>query len=135
MWSRRWSSSETGRALKEVFSRVSTAWTTLDAAEVSRSATLIAAWFLVGHCHIGAFYAAWDPDQWVVFPWCGDDLTHDHFIWSCSGLSQRRLPLLRGVGPDRIGGLEWLVSHFGSRIDQIIRSAGRLLEPIRVSQE
>ena len=40
----------------------------------------------------------------------------DNFIWSCNGLSQERLVVLRGVGPDRISDLEWLTSHFGSRI-------------------
>ena len=80
------------------------------------SATLIATRFLVGHRHIGARSVPWDQDEWVVCPRCGDDFTCDHFIWSCSRVSQERLALLRRVGLDRIGDLEWLASHCGFRI-------------------
>ena len=64
-------------------------------------------------------------DEWVVCIWCGDDFTCNHFIWSCRGLSYWGI-----VGPDRIGDLEWLVSHFGSWIEQFIWLAWRLLESL-----
>lgn len=54
-WSSRWSSSETGGDLREVFPRVGDAWTTLDAARGSGWTTLIVAQFLVGHCHMFVF--------------------------------------------------------------------------------
>ena len=93
--SRRWTSSKTGRALKDGFRRFGEAWTMLDAARGSRSTTLIVARFLVGHCHIGTFCIPWDLDECVVCPWCGDAFTHDHFIWLCRGMSQEKRVLLR----------------------------------------
>ena len=99
-WRRRWSRSETGRALREAFPRVGTVWTTLDVAKGSRLPTLIAARFLVGYCRVGAFSVLWDPDECVACPSCGDDFPRDHSVCSCSGLSWERVALLRGVGPD-----------------------------------
>ena len=90
-----------GAGFRGVFPRVSEAWTMLDVVRGSRLNTL--AQFLVGHCHTGAIFVLWDPDEWVVYPWCEHDFTHNHFTWSCRGMSQERLALLKGVGPDRGG--------------------------------
>ena len=121
-WSKRWSNSQTRRGLRGVFPRADEAWMTLDAVRGGWATTFIASRFLVRHCHIGIFCVLWDPDERVVCPWCGDDFTHHHFICLCRGTSQERLILLKGVGPYRVGDLEWLASHFGYRIGQVIHS-------------
>lgn len=71
---------KTRRALRDVSPRMAEAWTTLDARKRSRPANLIAALFLVGHCHIGAYFVLLDLDDWLLYPWHGDDFNRKCFF-------------------------------------------------------
>ena len=73
-----------------------------------------------------------DNDVWTACPWCGDDLSRDHMIWNCRGLSRKRQDLLRGIGTDRFGDVNWLVSRFGTRLGRFIQVARRLIEIVGV---
>ena len=134
-WQRRWRESETGGALREALPRVGGAWMTRDTQRGSRVDPLMAARYLTGHCHIGAFDLSWYTEEWVACPWCGDEFSRDHMLWECRGLTEERHVLLRGIGSDRRGNLEWLASHFGSRIGRFTRAAGQLVERVVVSAD
>ena len=84
------------------------AWTMLDAVRGSKSATLIVIRLLVGHSHISTFLykRKWETNKWIICHWCGDDVTRNHLIWSCSVLPEERLVFLREVGSDRVGDFE-----------------------------
>lgn len=74
-----WNNSEIDRALGEVFHRVGVAWTTLDVAKESKSATLVLARISCGPLPHRCMFILWDVDEWVVCPQCGDDFTRDCF--------------------------------------------------------
>ena len=95
----------------------------------------VAARVLVGHCHFGEFSLPWYTEEWVECPWCGEEFSRDHMIWECSGLTEERSVLLRGVGSEHFGDLRWLAFHFGYRIGHFARVAGRLIESVDVIGE
>lgn len=109
-WSRIWRISEIWRAFRDDFPRLGEAWTTLHAARGNRSVTLIAARLLVGFFYICACLVPWDPDEWVVGPWCGDDFTWNHLIWTYSGIPKERLVFSTDLTQVES------VSYFSSRI-------------------
>ena len=134
-WSRRWTASETGSALREVLPMVGKAWRPMDTGERNRLDLLETARFITGHCHVGAFALPWHTEEWVMCPWCGDDFTREHLLWECRGLSQERRVFLRGIESREFESLEQCVLFYGLRIGRFLRAAGVLLGSLGVVRD
>ena len=61
-------------------------------------------------------------------PFCGEVFTHQHLVWECCGVTDKREAWLKEVLPGRVGDLTELVRHGAFRLGHFLWSVGRLLD-------
>jgi hypothetical protein len=135
-WQRRWTSSETGAALREVLPTVGATWTPEDAGRGSRWDFTMTARFFTGHCHLGPFQTPWHEDEDLVgCPFCGDAFSRVHLVWECRGVAVEREQCLSGILPVDVGEWTVLVGRGAYRLGHFLRLVGQLLVSTEVGVE